>query len=288
MKSKKDTQLLTALALILAVALAPVSTAAFAQEDQTDAVDDFDEVDVAEPVDSSTDEASTDNVSDEVDETDREKMRDEIREKMRDIREQTKEKIRELKEQRADKIRDFKEKMSDQYKDRIRDAGTDVRPYDFDPDREPDLRFDGGADGWAMIGGYAYDASTKLVGEAYHVRGSVWKVHVTEGSTISIGDRTGIPVELTGTAHGHRLMLHGTAEISEGVHVKIALRGHYAATQTEGVFALSLDALGYHTDSNNGRIPLAQVGQVSVWANENVPDAVVPQPAPIEVPEILS
>ena len=288
MTPKKDTQLLTALALIFAVALAPVSTAAFAQEDQTDAVDDFEEVDVAEPVDS-TDETSTENETDEDEsETDRKEMRDEMKDKVREIREQTREKIRELKDQRADKIRDFKERMSDQYKDRLRAAGTDVRPYDVDPDREPDLYFEGGADGWAMIGGYAYDASTKLVGEAYHVRGSVWKVHVTEGSTVSIGDRTGIPVELTGTAHGHRLMLHGTAEISEDVHVRIALKGHYAATQTEGVFALSLDALGYHTESNNGRIPLVQIGEVSVWANENVADAVVPQPAPIEVPEILS
>lgn len=287
MKSK-DAKLLTALALIMAVALAPVVTSAFAQTDDPNAVGNVEEVDEVETVDVNTDETGTENTdSDESDETDRKEIRDEIRDKIRQVREETKDKIRELRDQRADKVREFKQRMADEYGDRLRpSAELDVRPYDVEPDREPDLYFKGSTSGWAIIGGYAYHAGTELAGEAYHLRGSTWKVHVTDG-VITIGDRV-VPIEMWGTAHKHRLALHGVAELSDDVQIRIGLRGNYAPTHEDGIFALSLKTLGYHTENGNGRIPLAQVGEVFVEPNVNLPDAVVPEPAPVEVPEIFN
>ena len=265
MHSSSTQRLLASLALIMVIALGPISGAAFAQAD--DAVENLDSVE--------TDAVESDDSTDQVNPID-------------EKREQREDKIRDMKEKRADKVRDAKERITDQYKDRIR-AGLehDARPYDVPADREPDLYFNGHVEGWSLIGGYAYDSSTTLKGEAYHIRDNMWKIHVTEGE-IQIGKRTA-EIEMKGYVRGNHLMLRGIADLGEGNTVNIGLGGYYAPTQERGEFALSLTKLWYHTENNSGRIHLAQVGQVYVESNPDATDlAPMPEPAPIDIPEILS
>lgn len=266
----KDAKLLSALALVMAIAIAPASTAAFAQTDNVDAVDFLTEVDASEPSETDVE------VTDENKDTDS------------DVNDEMRDRLKQLKEQRIEKVKEVREKLADEYKDRIRsDLKHDVRPYDITPDREPDLYFKGEVEGWSLIGGFAYESSTTLAGEAYHVRGSVWKVHVTDGQ-IEIGKRTVTIEEMKGFAKGNHLVLRGIVNLSPDVQVNIGLAGYYAPTQERGEFALALTKLWYHTDQNSGRIPLAQVGEVHIRPNVDAQDAVpVPEPAPIEVPEIF-
>ena len=267
MKSQNAQRFLSVLALMMVISLGPVSSVAFGQEDTTTSQ----ELDVFEL---NTVQESDENTIDE-EQTDVNK-------------EKRQEKIRELKEQRAEKVRDAKEKLTDQYKDRIRPGiEHDVRPYDIPPDREADLSFKGNVSGWSLIGGFAYESSTSLAGEAFHIKGNLWKVHVNYGE-IQIGDRI-LPIKMQGFVSGNHLHLRGIAELPSGNEVNIGLGGKYAPTTERGEFALMLTKLWYQTDQNSGRIHLAQVGQVNVEANkDSTRDIPMPEPAPIDVPEILT
>ena len=138
-----------------------------------------------------------------------------------------------------------------------------------------------------MIGGFAYDSSTWLAGDAYHLKGNTWKIHVNNGE-IQIGDRI-VTIKMQGFVKGNHLHLRGIAEMPSGNEVNIGLGGKYAPTPERGEFALMLTKLWYQTDQNSGRIHLAQIGQVNVDPNEDsTRDIPMPEPAPIDVPEILT
>ena len=251
MNAKQDAKFLSALALILVVALAPVSTAVFAQEDT--AANDVPEI-------SSVDESTTDNVDDST-------KRDEI-----------KEKIQELREKRAEKIQEFKDKVRDEYKDRLRtDVSPDVRPYDMPPDRPADLTFTGDAAGWTMIGGHAINSSTSLSGEAWHIRGDVWKVHAK--GTLYVGERE-VDVEFKGFANGHRLTLHGTGYVGEDP-IRVFIRGHYAPTVDYGVFAIAFTQMGVQNQNTGAKFTMAQVGAVTVTPTGDVK---IPEPLLYDTP----
>ncbi len=288
MNTNKDAKLLSALALVMAIALAPVSSAAFAQTDAD--TSNQAKVDASASSETKVDAAGVSaesqvdaNISAETDE-----VTDEITENDRNITDEMRDRMKQLKDQRVDKIRDMKERLTDEYKDRVRpDLSTDVRPHDIAPDRAPDLYFKGQVDGWSLIGGFAYESSTSLAGEAYHVRGSVWKVHVTDGQ-IEIGKRTVTIEDMKGYAKGNHLVLRGVVNLSEEVQVNIGLAGHFAPTKERGEFALALTKLFYQNDQNSGRIHLAQVGEVHIRPNVEVSDAVpMPEPAPSVEPEIF-
>ena len=54
------------------------------------------------------------------------------------------------------------------------DALLDVS--DESPDRQAEVKFRGGTDGWAIIGGQAYTSEIGLSGNAVHQGNGVWKV----------------------------------------------------------------------------------------------------------------
>ena len=252
MNSKQDAKFLSALALILVMALAPVSTAVFAQEDTVS-------TDVSE--ETSVDESTTDSVDDQT-------RRDEIKAKMQELR-----------EQRADKIQEFKDKLREEYKDRLRtDVSPDVRPYDMPPDRKADLTFTGDAAGWTMINGHAIKSSTILTGEAWHIRGDVWKIHAK--GTLNVGERS-VDVEFKGFANGHRLTLHGTGYVGEDP-IRVLIRGHYAPTVDYGVFAIAFTQMGVQNQNTGAKFTMAQVGAVTVTPTGD--DVKIPEPLPYDTP----
>jgi len=262
MNANKDAKLLSALALILAIAIVPISTAAFAQgdtvtNDESD-VSSVDEITVDTEVNDTEDDSTT------VDETTR---RDKIKDKMDELR-----------EKRAEKIDEFKDRVKDTYQDRLRtDVRPDTMPYDVAPDREPDLTFSGNAAGWTIIGSQAWKSSTTLNGEAWHIRGDIWKIH--SKGTLTVADRT-VDVELKGFAHGHRLILHGTGFIGEDP-IRVFIRGHYAPTVDYGVFAIAFTQMGVQNQNTGAKFTMAQVGSVIVTPTGDVP---IPEPLPYDTP----
>jgi len=250
MNANKDIKFLSALALILAIALAPVLTAAFAQDDSVDS-----DVSVSTTVD------ATETNADETDETVDNKSKDEIKEKMEELR-----------KQRAEKIQEFKDKIRDEYKDRLRtDVSPNVRPYDIPPDRQADLTFTGEASGWTLIGGYALESSTILNGEAWHIKGDIWKIH-SKGA-LHVGDRT-VDVEFKGFANGHRLILHGTGYVGEDP-IRVFIRGHYAPTVDYGIFAIAFNQMGVQNLNTGAKFTMAQNGDVTVTPTSDIK---IPEP----------
>ncbi len=262
MNANKETKLLSTLALILAIAIAPMSTAAFAQEDSSANVESdvstSNEVTIDIEVDDREDDSNT---SDET-------RKDKIKEKMDELR-----------EKRAEKIEEFKDKVKDTYQDRLRtDVRPDTRPYDVALDRVPDLTFSGKASGWTMIGGHAWESSTSLPhGEAWHIRGDIWKVH--SKGTLDVAGRS-VDVELKGFANGHRLTLHGTGYIGEDP-IRVFIRGHYAPTVVEGEFAIAFTQMGVQNQNTGAKFTMAQVGSVTVTQTGTVP---IPKPLPYDTP----
>ena len=261
MNANKDAKLLSTLALILAVAIAPISTAAFAQVDTI--ANDESDVSTVDETTVDTEVNDTEDYSTTVDET----RRDEIKAKMDELR-----------EKRAEKIEEFKDRVKDTYQDRLRtDVRPDTRPYDVAPDRVPDLTFSGDASGWTLIGSHAWKSSTTLDGEAWHIKGDIWKIH--SKGTLEVAGRT-VDVELKGFAQGHRLILHGTGYIGEDP-IRVFIRGHYAPTVDYGVFAIAFTQMGVQNQNTGAKFIMAQVGSVIVTPTGDVP---IPEPLPYDTP----
>jgi len=261
MNANKDAKLLSTLALILAVAIAPISTAAFAQVDTV--ANDESDVSTVDETTVDTEVNDTEDDSTTVDET----RRDEIKAKMDELR-----------EKRAEKIEEFKDRVKDTYQDRLRtDVRPDTRPYDVAPDRVPDLTFSGDASGWTVIGSHAWESSTTLNGEAWHIKGDIWKIH--SKGTLEVAGRT-VDVELKGFTHGHRLILHGIGYIGEDP-IRVFIRGHYAPTVDYGVFAIAFTQMGVQNQNTGAKFIMTQVGSVIVTPTGDVP---IPEPLPYDTP----
>jgi len=260
MNTKQDARFLSALALILTIALVPVSTVVFAQDDT--AASDVPEVSSVYEISSTGGDDTTD-VSTEDDNT----RRDEFKEKMDELR-----------KQRAEKIQEFKDKVRDEYKDRLRtDVSPDIRPYDMPPDRQADLEFSGKAAGWTVIGSHAWESTTTLNGEAWHIRGDIWKIH--SKGTLEVAKRS-VDVEFKGFANGHRLILFGTGYIGEDP-IRVFIRGHYAPTIDYGVFAIAFNQMGVQNQNTGAKFTMAQVGEVIVTP---LTDVKIPEPLPYDTP----
>ena len=130
------------------------------------------------------------------------------------------------------------------------------------PDRQAEVQFRGGTDGWAIIGGQAYTSEIGLTGNAIHQGNGVWKVK--SEAKITVGDRHAT-LDLKGKAVNGKLRLHGTGTLDSGDSFRIILRGHYASINGQsGDFALDWSTAKIQNMENGIRIPLFQNGIVHV------------------------
>ena len=140
------------------------------------------------------------------------------------------------------------------------DALLDVS--DESPDRQAEVKFRGGTDGWAIIGGQAYTSEIGLSGNAVHQGNGVWKVK--SDAKIIVGDRHAT-LDLKGKAVNGKLRLHGTGTLDSGDSFRIILRGHYAPINGQaGDFALDWSTAKIQNMENGIRIPLFQDGVIHV------------------------
>ena len=315
MKVKKSNTFLSVFALLMILAIAPVTTGAFAQSAEGDVSASTDvsasgevspnevdvEVDVETDVDadveidtetdSETDETSND---DGISKEDRKEKRDEIREERKQQRDDMKDRMKELRkehrdaqkenrqeyrDQRAEDIKAFRDRIADEFGDKIRHFDSDVRHQPIDPDRIPDLKFDGSTSGYMIIGGQAWSSDIYLQGSAYHVTGKMWKVHST--GEIEVADRHA-KLEMKGFARGNNLVLNGSGELDNGEKVRLFLRGHFAPTPESGIFAIAFTQAGVHNINTGERIPLMHVGEVEVFPTVDVQPIPAPEPVPFE------
>ena len=130
------------------------------------------------------------------------------------------------------------------------------------PDRQAEVKFSGGTDGWAIIGGQAYASNIELItGNAVRQDNGVWKVK--SEAEITVGDRHA-KLDLKGKAVNGKLRLHGTGTL-DGDSFRIILRGHYAPINGQpGDFALDWSMAKIQNMENGIRIPLFQDGIVYV------------------------
>ena len=307
MKAKKSNTFLSVFALLAILAIAPVTTGAFAQSAEGDVDVSTDvsatgevspnevEVEVDVEADAEVDvetNTETDGTSDEISDEERKQQRDEMKQERKDQRDEMKDRMKELRkelrdtqkenrkeyrDQRAQDIKEFRDRVADEFRDKVRHFDSDVRHQPIDPDRIPDLRFDGSTSGYMIIGGQAWDSEIVLKGSAYHVTGQMWKVHSV--GEIHVADRYA-ELEMKGFARGNNLVLNGSGELENGEKVRLFLRGHFAPTPESGVFAIAFTQAGVHNINTGERIPLMHVGSVEVFPTVDVE----PVPLPAVVP----
>ena len=143
------------------------------------------------------------------------------------------------------------------------------------PNNHAEVTFDGETNGWAVVAGQAFPSSIAITeGHAVHQNNGVWKVKSL--ATISVGDRTDIPLELKGKAVNGKLRLHGTGSLDGGDTFRIILRGHYApVADSPGSFVLDFSTAKVQNMENGLRIPLFQYGLINVEPVIPVVDEIV-------------
>ncbi|MFY9300051.1 MAG: hypothetical protein WAO91_02520 [Candidatus Nitrosotenuis sp.] len=171
---------------------------------------------------------------------------------------------------RKDKVKEKRENISDKIRDHVkkRVVRDGVRPSSVD--RAADLTFTGQTDGWTILGGTAFKSSIALSGEANHIGGGNWKIKSV--GDIVVADRTA-KLDLTGNTRGDKITLHGTGTLNSGEAIRLSLKGHFAPTNDPNVFAIAFTNAGIHYVDTGVRVPLMQVGTVTVTQ-------IVPEPVP--------
>lgn len=163
---------------------------------------------------------------------------------------------------------DSDDKRKDRVKERIQDRVTDqikkrvVRNASpIDAERGADLSFRGHADGWAIVGGKAFKSSIELGGNAHHVGGGNWKL--TSEGTLAVADRHA-KLDLSGHVRGNLITLQGSGALDNGEPIRVTIKGHYAPTDDRNVFAVAFTQANVHYVNSGIRVPLMQVGSVTV------------------------
>ncbi len=302
MKIKTDSKFYTVLAILLVIAFAPISASVFAQsvndegddsQVETTKNEEFDEQkDLREQMrdefktleeqmkekrhqlneefrelrDQMKDELKNEELTDD----ERKELRKEMHEQLKELREQTKEKRNHLQEEfkqfKDDRFSEFNEMFPKHIRPDISDRPTI-------PDRDSNVKFTGETNGWTIIDGQAYSSSIVLTGNAYRASDGAWKI--TSDGKITIGDKIGT-LDLTGHARGHNIVLQGTGELG-GESVRLMLKGHYAPTNEDGVFAIAFTQAAFQNIDSGERIGMMQVGQIKI---ENLNSESIPETEP--------
>ena len=272
MKTILDTKLFSALALIMVLAIAPISSQVFAQSDDVKVETN---ADVEQDI---NDEQQTDE-REKIREL-REKYRDQLKDERKEIRDKMKEERDAYRDQvkaHIDQLKDKRQALQDEYRPLISDISPDYIVNPIAPDREPDLTFTGNVAGWAVLGGVAYPTEMKLSGDAYHVGKGVWQLTAT--GEITVEGHTAI-LDLKGHARGNHVMLHGSGILSTNDEptIRVQLRGHYAPTTSGEEFAIAFTNAVVHNSNNGHRIPLALVGSVMAFPVSDI--EIIPETLP--------
>ncbi len=164
-----------------------------------------------------------------------------------------------------DKTKDRLEKIRAEIVDKEQRRLEEKRDTDRHDERNlrPTIAFDGKTEGWAVIGGTAYESTISLHdGKAAKVGEHLWRV--TTNGTISVGDRT-FDVDLKGKVQGTKrhgsaiIQLHGKV-MFEGEEHRIALGGYLAPTNVENTYALAFTKVGFKGEDYH----FLQVGHLTV------------------------
>lgn len=244
--TKLNTRLTAILALVFAVAITPASIA-FAQTTSVDAETSVEASGAANEIDAKTKASMKAKLA-------------VAKEKIQDRNDELKRKIKDVIIQRTDRI-------TDELRPMIRDVVSDV-------DRRPDLTFRGQTEGWAIVGGVAHKSSLSLAGDAHHIGGGNWKIK-TDGDLV-VADRNA-ELDLTGFARGNVIYLQGNGSLDNGETFRIILRGHFAPTTDDNVYAVAFTNAGIHYTNNGIRVPLMLVGSITVI--DTTPSIPTPLPA---------
>lgn len=229
------------LALLLVVALAPASIA-FAQ---TTGDVESTEIKTINPVNTTPDTR-----------TDEQKRKDKLSDDLKTLRE---------------KIVDRKSKIVERNTDKVHD-----RAQGKIVDKIADLKYSGKTSGWAILGGTAFPSSVGISGEGYNQGNGNWRI--TAVGDIAVADRTA-KLDMKGHVKGNQITLQGTGTLNDGTAIKIHIKGHYAVTSNTNEFAIAFTNSHIQYMDNGARMPLMQVGSVTVTPIVN-PLPVEPIPAP--------
>jgi len=172
------------------------------------------------------------------------------------------------------KIIDAQEKRIDKVKDEVKTKVRDVVSNTL-ADRGADLTFRGHTDGWAIVGGKAFESSIALGGDAHHVDGGNWKIMST--GELTVADRHA-KLDLTGFARGNVIHLQGSGSLDNGEAIRIMLKGHFAPTDDRDVYAIAFTNANVQYMNSGLRVPLMQVGSVTI-INTILPVSVESVPA---------
>lgn len=169
---------------------------------------------------------------------------------------------------------DAQEKRTDLIKDEVRTKVRDVVSNTL-ADRGADLTFRGHTDGWAIVGGKAFESSIEFGGDAHHVGGGNWKI--SSMGELTVGDRHA-KLDLSGFARGNVIHLQGSGSLDNGEAFRIMLRGHFAPTDDRNVYAVAFTNANIQYMNSGLRVPLMQVGSVTI-VDTILPATVEPVPA---------
>lgn len=178
------------------------------------------------------------------------------KEELKDLKEEFKQKRDILKEELKQRQETLKEQIREENKTH-KDLNTSGRVAT--------LQFNGTTSGWAVVGGSAHPSSITLSGEAYQTGGTNWKVK--SNGMLAVADRE-VSLDLKGHTRNNLISLQGTGTF-EGEPIRVHLRGHFAPTGDDGVFAIAFTHASIQYLESGLRVPLIQVGSVIVTPIES-------------------
>ena len=137
---------------------------------------------------------------------------------------------------------------------------SDIKPTDI-LDTESKVKFRGGTEGWSLVGGYVLPSEIHIEGTAVRGDDGIWQVDAQGKIKV---DKRVAKLDLKGQAHDGHLVLRGVGTLEGGQQFRIVLVGSYAPTLIDGEYALEFRGAWINFGDNGFRLPMMQVGKVSV------------------------